>query len=297
MDENILPESAFEWNLGTRHSANGRCKVTITRTEATFLSLAGDAEDFDGMANCVAIQLLSDAIIPGPCGGYLRGLDDGAIGDLAGCPIEILAGHSSSKVVGGWSGKWNLPRESAIAIDGGYTDLSANFIEECQVKGLGIRTYEGFGSVAINPDWLLSTHENMEDDLRFRYEAQEALGHIRCMERKGYLGLSSVAPDALSLLIDNAKTTANSITQDWDKTASEARQWITTVARDLLVVDSVFLKEFLNNSKVDKLISEMNENATKRDALIFYLNAFESELKVKQKNKRTAAEPTEEGFA
>ncbi len=116
-----LPKETFKANIGTRHSANGLCKVTIFDSDVTFSMLDSQAlgGNFPGESNSAAIQLLSDAIIPASGGGYLRGLGKADFEKLAGIAVTIKSAYSASKTVSGWAGKWGLPRESAVAIEAG----------------------------------------------------------------------------------------------------------------------------------------------------------------------------------
>jgi len=124
--------------------------------------------------NEAVIQLMSDAILPGPNAGCLRGLDEGSLFRLIGVPVELKssrgllkAAASSCREVAGWSGKWGLPREQALAIEAGSVWRLAweepqkprveAWLDKIEREGLGLRRHEGFGWVAVNPPWLTAT--------------------------------------------------------------------------------------------------------------------------------------------
>jgi hypothetical protein len=291
VDDNILPNDSFQWNIGTRHSANGRCTVIIESINETFTQLADThGASIDWPADCVAIQLLSDAIVPGANGGYLRGLNADAFERLAGCEVnKVLAAYSSSKVVAGWSGKWNMPRESAIAIEAGSVWLvrfdnqegneRAAFMARCRESGLGIRTYEGFGSLAINPAWLLYENDHGNDDLRYRYAPWQPVENIRDTKTAGYPGLSALTHENLRLLSESAKNRAIDVrNKNPDQEASEARKWITAIAREEPLEALQSLSEYLIPYGTDSIVNTLPDGTPKREALLFFLSVFEAEL-------------------
>ena len=285
VDNNVLPDKSFQWNLGTRHSANGRCSVTISNSSDTFAELARPGGEFG--AKYVAVQLLADAIIPGSDGGYLRGLDAAAFSDLIGCNVEVRAAYSSSKIVSGWSGKWNLPRESAVAIEAGsvwliefdssHMDNRLDFIQNGMIKGLGIRTYEGYGTVAVNPEWLCMPDDG-KIDIRYRYQATEQHPKFQ-MQVNDYSRLPDETRAIFNQLIGFAKDRANVSANDRTSEPDQARQWITAIARSQSLTDFLSLKNFVGDEAFTLIMSQQ-EDANRRRALLFYLNAFESELKM-----------------
>ena len=310
IDSTILPDVSFEWNVGTRHSANGRCEVKVCDANTEFNDLIGvnARADFNRYPDCVALQLLSDAILPGPQGGYLRGLNESDLGYLTLCDIKVQAAYSSSKTVAGWSGKWNLPRESAVAIQAGSVWLLKfesgdrqkwdEFIQNSRAKGLGIRTYEGYGTVTVNPPWLLRVPDAGEYDLRFRHRIQEGANPMEIPVAKSTPGLA-LPRQLLNEFAKHAKAKANGIreTKKRAKDASTAREWITTIARCSSVEEFKTLKEFLGNDAAGLIfhptgpaeVVALNEGA-KRDGLIFFLSVLESELKTADAPATTAQE-------
>jgi len=137
-------------SIGTRRSVTGLCNVEVVEPEELpFENLARDREH--------VLMLLSDAIVPGPQGGYLRGLDDDALSRVLGCDVTVLAAYSSWHTVGAWSGVWGKPRESAIAIEAGsvwLVEADSDCLESCAQEGIGVRRFEGYGWVELDPDYI-----------------------------------------------------------------------------------------------------------------------------------------------
>ena len=157
VDSDELPTGSHEISIGTRHSANGLCNLKVSKSNGLpFQSAPRNQRHI--------LMLLSDAIIPGKQGGYLRGLDDDAFSTELGCSVTVLAAYSSRCTVGAWSGPWGMPRESAIAIQAGSVWLvqveNSDLFEKCAKSGLGIRRFEGFGWVEIDPDYIQAEEEN-----------------------------------------------------------------------------------------------------------------------------------------
>ncbi len=156
-------DGAVSLALGKRRSAGGA--ATLEWREAGAFWPPGEMQE----PNQAVIQLMTDAVIPGPSGGYLRGLDSAAFSGLAGAKgekgVEALKGASSFREVPGWSGLWNRSREQSLAIEAGSvwricwdeTDREGveGWLRRIEEEGLGIRRHEGFGWVAINPTWLI----------------------------------------------------------------------------------------------------------------------------------------------
>ena len=156
--------AAEDWNsvfdgecfLGKRRSAgNGRatCNLAVG-PPPPWWGQAGGGE--------AVVQLMSDAVVRGPDGGYLRGLDTAAWSGLLGVPVNVKSAYSSFRPLKGWSASWGATREAAIAIDAGscwlLTSSDACFggtLAQAQHVGIGIRRIEGFGWIAVNPPWLL----------------------------------------------------------------------------------------------------------------------------------------------
>jgi len=280
---NVLPIGPITWNLGTRHSANGRCAIQISSAPDDSIRNLDVGGDRIGEPDCHAIQLLSDVIVPGLYGGYQRGLDSDAFTRLSGCAVTVLAAYSSTKVVGGWSGLWKLPRESAIAIEAGSVWLVRckdddgwnAFADSCRTKGLGIRNEEGFGTIALNPSWLVFEKENDEYALRYKAimsrNAPEA-GLTKC---KAYPGLSEAGPEVLSGLLN----VATGSRPDCVKNEQDVRRWITIIARDPNAT-----QEFLKQHNAVKAVIETDgvSPAWTRDAVLFYLSALDSGFTNKQ---------------
>jgi hypothetical protein len=116
------------------------------------------------------IQLMSPAMLPGPNGGLLRGLNRVDFAHLSGTTAEQLdvAAFSRFEQVTGWSGPWKLPKEPATAVAAGScwrikaTDPATRenlvaWLRGVEADGIGLRREEGFGWIAVNPPWLAGT--------------------------------------------------------------------------------------------------------------------------------------------
>jgi hypothetical protein len=131
-----------------------------------------DVRDLPPWATCapegeedVTIQIMSPTILPARNGGFLTGIDAGAWSALLGVAIEVKSAQSDTTTVQGWITSWDLPRERYPAVAPGscYHLRLRNTCDKPQFhsalkllveKGLGIRTGEGFGWVAVSPPWL-----------------------------------------------------------------------------------------------------------------------------------------------
>ena len=145
-----LPERIF---LGKRRSAgNGSATLASRYVRPPFA--------WDAQGDIISIALLSDTIVPaGDRAGYRTGLNAEFWNEL--CDAELIRADSASLVVQGWSSTWGVPREPAVAIAAGSVfrlrRKGATNIERLKslaTDGLGFRTQEGFGWVAVNPPWL-----------------------------------------------------------------------------------------------------------------------------------------------
>ena len=247
VDSNDLPlASELKINVGTRRSANGRCLLTIEdgnhEDDQDWPGATGSRFDsFSILADSIAIQLLSDAIVPGPCGGYLRGLDACTFSTLAGITVELHASYSASKIVSGWSGKWNLPCESALAIQAGSVFLLqaegndfpalSQFAEDLVRRGLGIRTYEGFGTIAVNPPWLQLREDNGIYLLNFDFEKTASESAHKPAKRWPGLDGPNLPNQYLDSLLNDAKKLARDLRKRKD--LPDIHFWISAVARDV----------------------------------------------------------------
>jgi hypothetical protein len=288
-----LPSTSFTLNMGTRHSANGLCEVTISDDPTVeFSSLDSATGDFSGLGNSAVIQLLSDAIVPAPGGGYLRGLGKNDFDRLAECSINVLSASSGAKTVSGWAGKWGLPRESAVAIEAGSVWLLQvdaksiaalrAFTDKCLEKGLGVRAYEGYGTVAVNPAWL-SLKDDSSLDCAITFADNGA--HLtappgRNVHPPSWPESTGLNLELLNALIDSARCSATHTSNNLDQKelkheAQKARQWMTWVARNG-VTDHEKMPGRTNFEQVKK-----EQNIADKDlqaAQLFFLTVLESEL-------------------
>jgi hypothetical protein len=155
--EDVLGDFPPEIVIGKRRSAgNGLASVTASSVGA--VPWPRYAQPKPGEAR---IQLLTDAILPGASGGYLRGLDDVSLTRLLKVPARIVRTASAFRSIPGWSGAWGMPREQALAVSAGSVWLIcsddpgfAAALARLEREGIGIRRGEGFGWVVMNPEWV-----------------------------------------------------------------------------------------------------------------------------------------------
>lgn len=278
VDCDDLPiSSGLRLNLGTRRSANGRCLLSIDRHGDWDKITHSAYEDFRTLTNGIAIQLLSDAIVAGPFGGYQRGLDEVALTRLAGFPLTLHASYSAWKIVAGWSGAWNLPRESAVAIEAGSVWLVQaedshrgkllEFAGKLVKRGLGIRTYEGYGTVAINPPWLNLAEPENSDLFSLNFRIEEFEGDFAPKEATPWPELGGISNRQLASLAVAAKGAAKKFEKPPD-----VRPWISAVAKDPLV-DVTELKGLTLTDEERSLVSKAEKNAK-----VFFLCVLETSL-------------------
>lgn len=151
--------------FGKRRSAGNGAATISWSDEAPPWAKPGGTGGGDNKE--AVFQLMTDAIVAGPNGGYLRGLDEETLSALLGVSIKLEAAVSSWRDIFGWSGAWGLPREQAAGIAAGSAwrlrldnQDDAKFtkaLERISKEGIGIRRNEGFGWVAVNPSWLLDS--------------------------------------------------------------------------------------------------------------------------------------------
>ena len=156
VDSDLIPCGEYQMSIGTRHSVTGLCDLEVV--EPTGIPFENSPKDQQHV-----LMLLSDAIVPGPQGGYLRGLDDDALRRVLGCDVTVLAAYSSWHTVGAWSGAWGKPRESAIAIEAGsvwLVEADSRCLESCAIEGIGVRRFEGYGWVELDPTYIRKANKN-----------------------------------------------------------------------------------------------------------------------------------------
>ena len=157
--------------MGKRRTAgNGAANVAVAEEEdgtPWAVSTLADKEK-------VRIQLMSDAIVPGPWGGNWTGFSREMLNramwpDSPAGGVDGVCGYSGTVQVAGWSNVWDLPREQALAIRAGSVcqiEFAVRISPERKAEGLrrlsqglGVRREEGFGIVALCPNWLYTQRE------------------------------------------------------------------------------------------------------------------------------------------
>jgi hypothetical protein len=148
-----LPFTAY---LGKRRSA-GNGEATLRLDPAGGASQKGTAAKGEYL-----VHFLSDCLVASEHGGWEVGLGAEGWGRLLGVEAARLKviGRSAHRQVFGWSNMWGRPREPVTAIAAGSVfritaaDDVAKRFAALETNGLGARTEEGFGWIAVNPRWL-----------------------------------------------------------------------------------------------------------------------------------------------
>ncbi len=154
--------------LGKRRTA-GHGKTHCEWTDGR----QGWPEDTSVKDGVAYVQLMSDCLVAGKNGGWLRGLDEKDWQRVLGMKVAVDCGWSSFRLVWGWSASWGCARERALVIEAGSCwrlraadgkELTKR-LQQLQVAGLGARTHEGYGWVAVNPVWLMSGRDGKAVEL------------------------------------------------------------------------------------------------------------------------------------
>jgi hypothetical protein len=160
-----LPFEALNGEVvfGKRRSAgSGRAHWSLEQTEEECPPWHGPAPP----AGALRIQLMTDAMVPLSFGSAECGFSPAMLSHAMAIEkdqVKVLRAFSSRAPVFGWSQAWGLPREQAVGIRAGSVcefqfqgltpDLQAAAIERLR-QGVGVRRVEGFGILAVQPNWL-----------------------------------------------------------------------------------------------------------------------------------------------
>lgn len=174
VDSDLVSLGDYRMSIGTRHSVNGLCHVKVVEpANRPFKNNRNDQRHI--------LMLLSDAIVPGLHGGYMRGLDNEALTRELGCKAKVLAKYSSWHTVGAWSGTWGMPRESAVAIEAGSAWLveadDLECLERCANEGIGVRRFEGYGWLELDPGYIQISDLNGIYDLVCPIDSAPSVEH------------------------------------------------------------------------------------------------------------------------
>ncbi|MCL5808192.1 MAG: hypothetical protein M1418_06555 [Deltaproteobacteria bacterium] len=152
--------------LGKRITAgNG---AAVLAWEATPQDLPPWATQASPETDEAAVQVMTPAIVPAAQGGFLAGLDERAWSAILDAEVAVIKAQSAAESIHGWISAWDLPRERYAAVAAGSCYLlrlkdatrKTTFntsLTRLAVKGVGIRTGEGFGWIAVSPPWLNAT--------------------------------------------------------------------------------------------------------------------------------------------
>ena len=154
--------TAAPLSLGKSRSAGyGRIEVTLGQMQTAWHEYR-PAEDYELPGNdpYVVITLLSDALVRDRNGSYSADLSYAL--DLSPNALQRDRSTIKTQIVGGFNRKWGLHLPQATAVKMGSVfvyqaaDLDAAKLAHWQLNGLGERTLEGFGRIAVN--WQRSAH-------------------------------------------------------------------------------------------------------------------------------------------
>jgi CRISPR-associated protein Csx10 len=252
-------ELVRELYLGKRRSAgNGRATLNWKTISDRFWP----NNPPDGKA--VLVQLMTDAIVPGGSGGLLRSLAREAFTGSNMLNIEVDPVASSSHEDPGWSTKWRLPRESALAVAAGSVfRLKSNqpdfasWLEALSVNGIGLRRNEGFGWVAVNPAWLSLDRFPIKADSNSGGEPLDWPGIP--MDQEG------ITPDEHRRRLRHIRNQAEHLHQKTGGQSALSRQRLRAIAAfSQRVTDTSALLAFLNQMAERKNTREWDQT---RDAL------------------------------
>lgn len=170
--------------LGKRSSAgSGRAALQAVESEIPWGAAAEKKFKPEGATQQIRFQLMTDTILPSPCGGYLRGLTAETLRHVLGGQVEVdvVRAFCDTQAVFGWSTHWGLPREQALALRAGSVCEFSVPAQQCPAimerlrNGIGIRRNEGFGVVSVNPNWLykdLRTDSEEEEPPDFKNQVE-----------------------------------------------------------------------------------------------------------------------------
>lgn len=160
--EELLEYNADIWLGGSQSAGYGHTTISEIQFHETWdeigknLSLENRIE-----SEYFQITLLSDMIFKNECGQYvveppIQLLADSL--DIEPKQLQLQKAYMSSSLIGGFNKKWGLPLPQVPVIGSGsvfvFKSLAIDLqqVKNLEFYGLGERTVEGFGRVAVN--WL-----------------------------------------------------------------------------------------------------------------------------------------------
>ncbi len=153
----ITTKMQHAWLGGAKSAGYG--KVSVSVEPAKNWPEVATAETEIPADTTFTVTLLSDTITRnayGQTGSYLKE----ALGEVLGVTLETQQTYVRKTHTGGFNGKWGLQLQQVWAIQAGGSyafsadaPISADQIKALHQSGIGERTAEGYGSLAIN--WAL----------------------------------------------------------------------------------------------------------------------------------------------
>ncbi|MBD2483317.1 RAMP superfamily CRISPR-associated protein [Planktothrix sp. FACHB-1365] len=160
--EELLNENDNIWLGGSQSAGYGHTKISKIQFHETWDEV-GENQSLENRIEreYFQITLLSDMILQNECGQYVVEPPIQLLAESLDIDPEQLKLHKaymSSALIGGFNKKWGLPLPQVPAIASGsvfvFQSLSLDLqrVKDLEFYGLGERTVEGFGRVAVN--WL-----------------------------------------------------------------------------------------------------------------------------------------------
>lgn len=160
--EELLEYNADIWLGGSQSAGYGHIKFSEIQFHETWDEV-GENQSLETRieSEYFQITLLSDMIFQNECGQYvveppIQLLAESL--DIKPEQLQLQKAYMSSTLIGGFNKKWGLPLPQVPAIASGsvfvFKSLSLDLqrVKDLEFYGLGERTVEGFGRVAVN--WL-----------------------------------------------------------------------------------------------------------------------------------------------
>lgn len=150
------------WLGGSQSAGYGHIKISGIQFHET-LDEIGEKQSLENRieSKYFQITLLSDMILQNDCGQYVVEPPIQLLAELLDIDpeqLQLQKAYMSSTLIGGFNKKWGLPLPQVPAIALGsvfvFQSLSLDLqrVKDLEFYGLGERTVEGFGRVAVN--WL-----------------------------------------------------------------------------------------------------------------------------------------------
>lgn len=157
------------WLGGSRSAGYGHVKISEIKINNSWSEIKSSPEKRNS-DNILKITLLSDLILRDDCGQYAAIPPTQLIAEFLGKQseeLEMLVNeyktYMDSVFVGGFNRKWGLPLPQVLAVKAGsvfvYEGAAITAKQICQLEtiGMGERTVEGFGRVAVN--WRVENNQ------------------------------------------------------------------------------------------------------------------------------------------